>query len=293
MSTGIKANRGAVYVFITGLLFSLGGLCMKVVPWNAMAINAFRCLASAAVVLIYMRIAGRKLRFNRTVAVCAAAICATTTVYAAAVKLTTAGAAIVIQFTAPVWTMILGALIFRKKPRRIDVAACAFVFAGIAVCFFDGLAAGRTLGNLLALLSGMTYSGVFMCNSAKDSHPMSSVVYGQFASALIGLPWLLRAPFGELDAGAWTALVVLGVFQLGLGYVFLAAGLETTPPVTACLLTGIEPVLNPVWVALFYKETVTPLFIAGGALVLLSVTVYGVLDARRSEACAERRAGAA
>ena len=157
------------------------------------------------------------------------------------------------------------------------------VFAGIAICFYEGLAAGRTPGNLLALLSGVTYSGVFMSNTHKDSDPLSSAIIAQFTSFVIELSWLLKADYSVLTAKSWVALLVLGFFQLGLGYIFLSVGLKTTPPVTACLLTGIEPVLNPIWVALFYGEPITPLFALGGVIVLTSVTFYEIWNSKQEE----------
>ena len=41
--------------------------------------------------------------------------------------------------------------------------------------------------------------------------------------------------------------LLLGVFQLGLAYALLTTGIRYIPPVTASLITGIEPVLNPFW----------------------------------------------
>ena len=277
-------NRGPLYVVLCGILFSIGGLCMKVVPWNALAINCFRCLASGLTIFAYTRIIHHKIRVNKHILITALAMFLTTTIYAMAVKLTTAGAAIVIQFTVPIWTMLFGLLLFHKKPRMGDIVASVIVFAGIGICFYEGLAAGRTSGNLLALLSGITYSGVFMSNSFEDSDPLSSSVIAQLSTFVVELPWLIRADYSALTTASWVSLFVLGLFQLGLGYIFLSIGLQTTAPVTACLLTGVEPVLNPIWVALFYNEPITPLFALGGLIVLVSVTVYQLWDMKHQEA---------
>ena len=275
-------NRGPIYVFLCGLMFSIGGLCMKVVPWGALAINCFRCLLSGLTILAYTRIVHHPLRVNKHVLFTSLCMFLTTTIYAMAVKLTTAGAAIVIQFTVPVWTMLFGLILYHKKPRKGDIIACICVFTGIALCFYEGLAEGRTAGNLLALISGVTYSGVFMANSHEDSDPMSSSIIAQLSTFVVELPWLVRADFSALTTASWIALISLGLFQLGLGYIFLAIGLETTEPVTACLLTGIEPVLNPVWVALFYNEPITLLFAIGGIIVMASVTIYQIWDSRQA-----------
>ncbi len=283
MSAKKPINRGPIYVLITGLLFSIGGLCLKIVPWNGLAINSFRTLLASGVIYIYLRITKHKLRLNKPVAIGAAALCVTSSVYAQAVKLTTAGAAIVIEFTVPIWTMLFGVLFFHKKPRRGDILACAAVFLGIAICFYEGLAEGRTAGNLLALLAGITYSGVFMSRQAENADPFSSSFFGNLASGIVGLPFLLRADFSALTLPSWISLLILGVVQMGLAYIFLSIGLETTPPVVACLLTGLEPVLNPIWVALFYGEPITPLFALGALIVLVSITVYELWNIKSEE----------
>ena len=116
---------GPVYVMITGLLFSIGGLCIKTIPWNGMAINSFRCILSGTVIWLATRVLHHPLRFNKHILLSALALAATNCLYSSAVKLTTVGAAIVIQFTVPVWTMLFGLILYHKKPQRISWPASA------------------------------------------------------------------------------------------------------------------------------------------------------------------------
>ena len=135
------------------------------------------------------------------------------------------------------------------------------------LCFFvESLSAGGTAGNVLALASGLSYAGVFLLNDLPDSDPISSVFWGDVLSAVIGLPALL----GEtvFTSTALVSLVVLGAFQVGLAYILLTIGLRTTPAVTASLVSGIEPVLNPILVAVFYHEIIGPLSLLGAAVVV-------------------------
>ena len=131
---------------------------------------------------------------------------------------------------------------------------------------------------LLALLSGLTYAGVFLLGDLPDSDPISSVFWGDVASVIIGLPFLLRET--DFSPMPMTSLVVLGAFQVGLAYILLTAGLRTTPAVTASLVSGIEPVLNPILVAVFYHETIGPLSLAGAAIVIGGILVYNLLKIR-------------
>ena len=110
--------------------------------------------------------------------------------------------------------------------------------------FVDSLEMGGGLGNFLALLSGLAYAGVFLLNDLPDSDAISSVFWGDVLSAITGLPFLVKET--DFSPTAITSLVVLGVFQVAVAYILLTIGLKTTPPVTASLVSGIEPVLNPI-----------------------------------------------
>ncbi|MCQ2560550.1 MAG: DMT family transporter [Clostridia bacterium] len=275
-------TKGIIYMLLTGIIFSIGGVLMKLIPFTSLALNSARCFMAGSLILTYALVTKHKIRCNKHVLFSAVAIAITSALYSTAVKLTTAGAAIVIQFTAPVWAMIFCAILYKIKPRRGDIIACIAVFTGIGVCFYDGLADGRTVGNLFALASGITYAFVFMSNSGEDSDAMSSQIFGQFLAFIVGLPWLLRADFSVMDSKGWIYLLLLGFVQMGLGHLFMTKGLETTPAVTACLITGLEPILNPIWTAMFYGEPITTMFVIGAVIVLISVSLYNLWDIRQA-----------
>ncbi|MGN0969223.1 MAG: EamA family transporter, partial [Evtepia sp.] len=80
-----------------------------------------------------------------------------------------------------------------------------------------------------------------------------------------------------------SAAIALGVFQLGLAYIFFTTGIKYAPPVSASLMTGIEPILNPVLVALVLGEMISPLSLLGGAVVFVTIMVYNVIGARAEQ----------
>jgi drug/metabolite transporter (DMT)-like permease len=134
---------------------------------------------------------------------------------------------------------------------------------------------GGGLGNVLALLSGVAYAGVFLMGDTPGGDAISSVFWGDVLSAVVGLPFLLRET--DFSAVPVISLVVLGVFQVGMAYILLTMGLRTTPPVTASLVSGIEPVLNPILVAAFYGEKMGKLALVGAAIVIFGVVAYNIL----------------
>ena len=269
------SQRGTLFVAISAALYSIGGLCIKVIPWNGMSINGGRTAIALVVIGAYLLWTKHPLRLNRWVALGALSVFGTNALFSLANKLTTAANAIVLQFTVPIFVMLFSALFFRKKPQKLDLAACAVVLGGILFFFLDSLEMGGGLGNFLALLSGVSYAGVFLMNDMPDSDAISSVFWGDVLSAVTGLPFLAHET--EFTATAVFSLVILGAFQVGVAYVLLCIGLKTTPPVTASLVSGIEPVLNPILVAIFYKEAIGAYAMVGAAIVIGGVVAYNVL----------------
>ena len=277
----MKQSKGIFCVLMAALLFSIGGLCIKLVPWSPLAINGARNLISVILIGIYLKVNHHKIVINPAVLFGAVCMTGTTTLYTIANKLTTAANTIVLQFTAPVFVIFLMWLFFKERPKRMDIAASVAVFVGIICFFIDGLSSGNMLGNVLAVLSGVSYAGVFMMNSFEKSDSLSSIFLGQALSAVTCV-WFV---FGETDFGvtAIGGIVALGVFQLALAYIFMSKGLDEVPAVTASLTTAIEPILNPLWVALFYHEMITPLAFVGAVIVIAAVVGYNLWKAVKSK----------
>lgn len=273
----MKQSKGIFYVLMAAVLFSIGGLCIKMVPWSPLAINGARNLISSIMIGIYLKMTHHKIVINPAVLFGAVCMTGVTTLYTIANKLTTAANTIVLQFTAPVFVIFFMWIFFKERPKRVDIIATAAVFAGILCFFIDGLSSGNMLGNIVAVLSGVAYAGVFMMNSFEKSDSLSSIFLGQALSAMT-CSWFV---FGETDFGvtAVGGILALGIFQVGLAYILMSKGLDEVPAVTASLTTAIEPILNPILVAIFYHEMITSLSFVGAVIVIIAVVGYNVLKA--------------
>lgn len=275
-------QRGTLCVFLAAVLYSIGGLCIKLVPWSGMAINGARTAIALVVIGLYLKVTHHKPRMNLWILVGAVSVCGTNILFSIANKLTTAANTIVLQFTAPIFVILFSIFLFGKKPQKLDLVACGMVLGGVLLFFVDSLSAGGMLGNVLALLSGISYAGVFLMNDMPESDAISSVFWGDIISAVVGLPFLGYET--EFSFNTVIALIVLGIFQVGLAYILLTEGLKTTPPVTASLVSGIEPVLNPILVAVFYHEMIGPIALIGAMVVVGSVVLYNVILSRQTAA---------
>lgn len=275
--------RGTVYVLLSAICFSTGGVLIKLIPWSSMTIQGIRSIFSILVVGGYMLLRRQRFVWNKTVFW--GAICNTVMAFSfvAATKLTTAANAIVLQFTEPIFVILLMWFIYKKKPGKDALIACAVVFAGILCFFFESLGAGQMAGDLLAILSGFTYALVMMIKKFEGADFESSLIVSNIISVVIGIPVYFRDFSTASVADAWVFMVLLGVVQFGLSYIFLSKGLDYVSPVTASLTSTIEPILNPILVAVFYGENIGAAAVVGAVLVVGAAAVYNVRQSIQTE----------
>ncbi len=273
-------NKAIIEILLCSALWSIAGIFMKWIPWSALVIASFRSLLAGCVAYAYMRATKQKLTFTRFSVFGAVSLCATMTLFCLANKTTTAANAIVLQFTDPIWIILISAVFFHKRFTKADVLAVVFTFGGIALFFADGLDAGNTVGNLIALGSGVTFACYYITlGGCPENERMSAIVLANAMTFLIGLPLVVTTK-PEFSAMPILFIAVLGVFQLGIPYVLLARGSGWCPPLVCSLLGALEPLLNPVWVAIFDGETPGFLALVGGAIVIATITAWCIYDAR-------------
>jgi len=122
-----------------------------------------------------------------------------------------------LQFTAPIFVILLMWAIKKERPKKLDIMACLIVFSGIICFFVDGLLVGNMLGNILAVFSGVCYAGVFMMNTAKGADALSSCFLGQLAAGIAFSPFCLRET--DFSIPVVSAVLLLGVVQVGAAYI--------------------------------------------------------------------------
>ena len=262
-------TRAVLFLIIAAVLWSSGGLLIKVVAWNPLAIAGTRSAIAALVILAFRR----RVRLNWSFAQIGGAVCyaATVILFVLANKWTTAANAILLQYTAPIYVAVLSYWFLRERISKWDVAAMAATISGMILFFLDNLSRGGILGNFIAILSGIAFAGTALfLRKQKDSSPLGSVFLGNIVAFLIGIPFMLQSSPG---AAGWLGLILLGVFQLGCSYILYAEALRYVTALEGILIPIIEPILNPIWVFLLLGEKPGKWAVVGGTIVLLSITL--------------------
>lgn len=307
-------SRGAGFLFAiaAAILWSAAGIGIKLLPLPGPAIAGYRALFSLPVFVAALLLRGPRLRqasfYARAlrhplIAGTGLAYAACVTLFVLANKQTSAANAILFQYSAPIYVALLSGPLLGERVRGVDWLAVLACLSGIALCFSSELSAAGWLGNGLALASGLGFALLpllwrRMGRSTAASDPPTappapdaasdrmhwpglSLVCGNLLTAAICAPWLIRHPPTTVEQAL--ALSGLGLFQIGLAYLFYTAAVRRLSAVECLLSVALEPILNPVWVALWAGEVPGPRTLIGGGIIVGSVLLRGVLAARRSK----------
>jgi drug/metabolite transporter (DMT)-like permease len=270
-----------LYVALGVSLWSLGGVLFKLTTVSGYEANLGRCLF--AVVTIFLLTRRQGLRINKYALLNSLFYTGALSFFALANKKTTAANAIFLQYTAPIYVLVLAPFILKEKFRWTDLITVFACLGGMSLFFLDRNAVGNLSpesqfqGNILALASGVCF-GVYMLllrhPQMLRQNPAVSVFYGNLMAILFMLPFVVSAP------SAWTAqdllaVAVLGVFQIGLAYYFFTLGVARgVRSLDASIIGFIEPILNPVWVFLVVGEVPGTWALLGGAVIVAAVIIH-------------------
>jgi drug/metabolite transporter (DMT)-like permease len=279
MDSMSERRKAVFYLVAAAILWSTSGFFVKILDWQPIAILAGRSLFASVVFLIYLRRVPT--RFNRWQLLAAGAFILTQFLYITSIKLTTAANAIFLQYTAPIYIVLLAFWFLREKPSRTDWISMVIIFLGLGLFFGDKLSTDGFYGNLLAVLSGVTSAVMIVAFRAqKDGDPAESNLIAFLLTATLGFPFVLQQTW---TVNSWLILAFLGIVQIGLAFIFFSKGIKHIPALEANLIGTLEPVLNPIWVFLFYGESMGRYAFLGGLVVLGGVILSAVGSAKAAK----------
>jgi drug/metabolite transporter (DMT)-like permease len=284
-------------LLLAALLFSTGGVAIKLAQLGGMQVAGLRAAAAALVLAAFVPAARRG--WSWRIWVVAIPYAATFILYTLANKETTAANAIFLQDTAPLYLLLLSPWLLRERIERWDVVLLVALGGGAALLFLASPAPAVTaprpqLGNVLALAAGATWAlallglrWIAVRGRASREEPLAVIVAAcvltAAAASLARLPEGLY-PRAEWRVAEWALIAYLGVFQIGLAYVFVTRALRAVAALEASLLLLTEPVFAPLWAWLVLGETVAPLGVAGGALIVAAAAANALLRGVSSSA---------
>lgn len=275
-----QQEQGLVAILAAAVLWSTGGLFIKWVSLDAIGITLWRSVFAGLTLALVFRVPLRVPPGERLLTFAIAlSYAAMLLLFVVATRLTTAANAIFLQYTAPLYVVVLSRWLLAERPSAVDVGCVVVAVGGMALFFVGRIEASDVKGNLCAIASGIAFALFLTFSRWRGSTPNTrprAMVLGNAGLAIAMLVALgVRrdsAPFTpSLDDAA--ALVFLGVVQIGLAYVCFTFAIARITALEAALIGMLEPVLNPVWVFLALDERPGWWAVAGGAVIIAAIVL--------------------
>lgn len=276
--------RAKLYVVAGALLFSTGGVAIKLSTLTGWQVSCLRSAVAALVLGIVLL--SSDARWTWRAWVVAIPYAATFTLYTLANKATTAAHSIFLQDTAPLYILLLGPLLLRERACGRDLGFMLALGLGLGLIFAAGGERSATapnpgLGNMLGVCSGVSWALTLMGlrwlairSKTTAEHPLTAIVSGCLLAAVVGA--VFAFPLGGVRFVDWSIIGYLGVFQIALAYLFVTSGIRQLTALGASLLLLVEPVLTPVWAWLLLAEAPPALALGGGAIVIAATVGYSM-----------------
>jgi len=262
----MKSSTSYILLITAALMWSLGGIFIKLVDLNPMGIAGIRSLGAAVVLLIYIK--KPRLYWNRYFLTGVLAYTAMVVLYVLSIRLTTAANAIFLEFTAPIYVVAFSYFLLNEKIDRFDILTMVIIFLGMGLFFMDELTFYGFWGNIMALVAGVCLALVTVLIRKEKESAFEIVFYGNVLTAIICFTFIIEglSKSTQLD---WLIIFGLGIFQLGIPYILYTTALKYVSALDAILVGMLEPILNPIWVYIFIGEAMGEWAFIGGALVMI------------------------
>lgn len=288
-SGGAREERvGYLLVFLSAFVWSFGGAIARFIEAGDSWTVVFWRSAWAAIFLIGFMLwrDGRRGLFalfrGMGAAGVAVAFCfaVASTSFVVALTYTTVANVVLIQAGVPLIAALIAWLALGERVSLATWAAIAAVIAGVAI-MVSGSFGGEVspIGDGLAILIAFAFATATVI-TRRFAHVrmtpatcLGTVIAGTFAASQAG-----SLAVSALDM---SLLFAFGALNLGLGLAFFAIGARLIPAAFAALIGTAEPVLAPVWAALFHAEVPSTRTVVGGAVVLIALLTHTALEFRR------------
>lgn len=268
-------TKGIVATMLAALVWSTAGVLVKLLHQDAFTILFYRSSYAGLLFLAVFR--KEAMQFDRRAFLISIFYAPLLICFVSSTKLTTAANAIFLQYIAPAIVLIIEPKLLGTKMKRYNLVTVVACLLGLSFFLFEQKGTGHHwLGDGLALMSGFFLAGLILSlRFSNRSEQMSGILWGNLWVVLVTLPAFLKSGPATLDDHLMLAF--LGFVQIGLGYLLFTYGQRRIPALESSLISMLEPILNPIWVLLWYGEKPALWSLIGGAVILTALmarTIY-------------------
>jgi len=285
-------RKGLIYISFAALLWSSGGLFIKLLSnleLSAFQILFYRSLIAGITIYSISSVRKNKIRFEfdlisvlGAVAFSGILIC-----FVVATTLTTVANTIFLQFTAPVYLLFLEPVFLKTKFRLRNLITVLICVSGMALFFIGRLEIGNVYGNLIAILSGISFAlfSLFLKwkkQIHKSENTLNVIVMGNFLITLICLPVVFNHFIINLQEIVF--LAYLGIFQIGISYIIFNVGIRYVSATESLIIAMLEAIFNPLWVYIGIGERPSNFALLGGIVIIIGILSHNFFNKNISKA---------
>ena len=282
-----RHRKGLVYISFTALLWSTSGFFIKYLSINAYQISFYRSSIAAITIFAVAKLRKQKLKFEfDTISILSSIFYAGILLgFVIATKMTTAANAIFLQFTAPIYLLVLEPIFLKTRFEPKNVITILFCIAGMILFFFGRLELGNIYGNIIAIASGICFAFFALLvkwkkQEGKSGNTLHSVIIGNALVALTAFPVIF--PKLELNLIQALSLLYMGIFQIGISYMIFNEGIKYVSATESMIIAMMEAIFNPIWVFIGIGEIPSIYSIIGG-LIIMSAIMWRNFSKKDSE----------
>ncbi|MEI6762967.1 MAG: DMT family transporter [Actinomycetes bacterium] len=173
-----------------------------------------------------------------------------------------------------VFTPLLAAGLFKKQVSRVQWAATALAFAGLAMLSFKGFSLG--IGESLVLVSALLFAGHIIAlgewSSGMDTYALT-VVQMASVSAISFIASLTTKTEAPHDAGVWKAILFTAVFASAFAFLIQTWTQSFMAPTAIGILLTMEYIFAALFGVIFGHEHLGLRTLIGGSLVIVALVV--------------------
>ena len=276
----LSLNRTRFYLILTAIGYSTAGVAFKLVSWHPMVIGAIRGII--AIICHSLYLGSMKVEFNKSTWMGALLAYGCTTSFIIANKLTTASNAIVLQYTNPIFIVLISYFVLKQNMRKKDIFMVAMIISGIFLFFLDELTPGYFIGNMFALLSGILMAILTIYGKHTKVNVQHYYMISNMIAIIIGIPFIRLNP-PVITLHSILGIIILGIVALAIPQILFTRAIKYTTPIEASILLMLDPILNPLLVVLFIGEWPGFWAIIGGSIVIIGVILWCVIDIKKNQ----------
>ncbi|MBI5403796.1 MAG: EamA family transporter [Ignavibacteriae bacterium] len=272
-------RKGLILISLTAFLWSSSGLFIKILSIDAFQILFYRSSIAALTIFIVSVIRKKELKFEKDLIsnLCAISFAGILILFVTANKLTTSANAIFLQFTVPIYLLFLEPVFLKTKFDKKSLVTVAICIAGMVLFFFGKLEIGNIWGNIIAILSGISFAFFSLFLKWKKQlhgkeNTINNIIIGNIIVAFFCFPFIYNK-LAITQTETWI-LLYMGVIQIGISYLIFNEGIKYVSATESMIIATLEAIFNPIWVFIGVGETPSVYAVTGGVIILAAILFH-------------------